>query len=74
VVGKTHEEAERKAEPLRAMYRDLGYEETILSGEPDEVAEQTAALRALGLDAVVAAVPDPSDLDSLALTGRALTA
>jgi len=41
-------------------------------GTPDEVVEQVRALRDAGIEALILNMPDPYDLDSVALAGETL--
>jgi alkanesulfonate monooxygenase SsuD/methylene tetrahydromethanopterin reductase-like flavin-dependent oxidoreductase (luciferase family) len=42
-------------------------------GDPDEVAEQVRALLDAGLDGLVFHMPNPQDLDAVALAGETLS-
>ena len=43
-------------------------------GDPDEVGEQVQALMDAGLDGLVLNMPNPYDLDAVALAGETLSA
>jgi F420-dependent oxidoreductase-like protein len=76
VIGRTHEEAERKVDVLRA--RAQMPEERLrmmaTAGDPDEVAEQASALLDAGLDGLIFNLPDAEDLETVTLAGRTLAA
>jgi alkanesulfonate monooxygenase SsuD/methylene tetrahydromethanopterin reductase-like flavin-dependent oxidoreductase (luciferase family) len=42
-------------------------------GDPDEVAQQVSQLLEAGLDGLVFHLPNPNDLDTVALAGETLT-
>jgi F420-dependent oxidoreductase-like protein len=69
-IAETHEEAERllAAWPERAA---MGAAVTL--GTPEEVEEQARALLDAGLDGLVFHMPNPHDLDAVALAGETLT-
>ena len=85
VVAPTHDEAYGK---LSAMLADRGFDQSALDdpgvrsfvlgrflvGDPDEVGEQVAELRAGGLDGVVLNMPvDGFDTEAVGLAGEALS-
>jgi F420-dependent oxidoreductase-like protein len=75
VVAPTHEQAQRQLDELRSGAEGTrDYYADAFCGDPDEVAEQMATLRETGIDGVVVAFPDMTDLEAVALAGRALAA
>ena len=73
VLGDTHEEAAKAAEPLRAAMGER-FDAIVLFGDPDSVGEQLAAHREAGLDGVIVNMPQVGDLEKVALAGRTLAA
>jgi F420-dependent oxidoreductase-like protein len=75
-IGRTHEEAERAlaAWPDRANLPEERRRMVLTLGDPDEVGEQVQALLDAGLDGLVVHLPNPHDLDVVALAGETLTA
>ena len=85
VIAPTHDGAVAKLEAMlasrgldRSALEDPGVQEMVLGrfvfGDPDEVGEQVAALRAGGLDGVVLNMPvDGFDTESVALAGETLS-
>jgi F420-dependent oxidoreductase-like protein len=75
-IGRTHEEAERAlaAWPDRANLPEERRRAVITLGDPDEVGEHAQALFEAGLDGLIFHLPNPNDLDTLALAGETLTA
>jgi F420-dependent oxidoreductase-like protein len=85
VVAPTHDEATAKLGDMLAArglgasaLDDPGVRDMVLSrfvvGDPDEVGEQVAELRAAGLDGVVLSMPvDGFDTESVALAGQTLS-
>ena len=73
-IAQTHEEAER----LLASWTDRANLDPerlrmiLTLGTPDEVAEQVQNLLAAGLDGLVFNMPNPWDLDAVALAGETL--
>jgi alkanesulfonate monooxygenase SsuD/methylene tetrahydromethanopterin reductase-like flavin-dependent oxidoreductase (luciferase family) len=85
VVAPTHDEATAKLGDMLAA-RGLGasalddpgvrdmVRSRFVAGDPDEVGEQVAELRAAGLDGVVLNMPvDGFDIESVALAGQTLS-
>jgi alkanesulfonate monooxygenase SsuD/methylene tetrahydromethanopterin reductase-like flavin-dependent oxidoreductase (luciferase family) len=75
VVAETREEAERLLAtwPDRANVDPERLKNVLTLGTPDEVVEQVRALLDAGLDGLVFHMPNPYDLDALALAGETLT-
>jgi F420-dependent oxidoreductase-like protein len=75
-IGRTHEEAERAlaAWPDRANLPEERLRMVLTLGDPDEVGEQVQELLDAGLDGLVVHLPNPHDLDVVALAGETLTA
>src|SRR5215212_8059570 len=85
VIAPTHDEAVAKLEGMlaargfdRSALEDPGVREMVLArfvlGDPDEVAEEVAGLRAGGLDGVVLNMPvDGFDVESVTLAGQTLS-
>jgi alkanesulfonate monooxygenase SsuD/methylene tetrahydromethanopterin reductase-like flavin-dependent oxidoreductase (luciferase family) len=74
VIGATHEEAERRAAPIRERMPAETAEAVLLVGDPDGIAEQLAAYREAGLDGIIVNMPYVHDLEAVALAGRTLAA
>jgi F420-dependent oxidoreductase-like protein len=75
VVAETREEAERLLAtwPDRANVDPERLKNVLTLGTPDEVVEQVRALLDAGLDGLVFHMPNPYDLDAVALAGETLT-
>ena len=73
-IAETHEEAERLLDswPDRASLDSERLRMILTLGTPDEVTEQVRDLLAAGLDGVVFNMPNPWDLDAVALAGETL--
>jgi len=73
-VAETHDEAERllASWPDRANLDPERLRMVSTLGTPDEVAEQVGGLLAAGLDGFVFNMPNPWDLDAVALAGETL--
>jgi F420-dependent oxidoreductase-like protein len=74
-IARTHEEAERQLAtwPDRANMDPERLRMVLTLGDPDEVAEQVRALLDAGLDGLVFHMPNPQDLDAVALAGESLS-
>jgi alkanesulfonate monooxygenase SsuD/methylene tetrahydromethanopterin reductase-like flavin-dependent oxidoreductase (luciferase family) len=74
-IARTHEEAERRlAESTDRANLDPERLNMVLTlGDPDEVAEQVRALLDAGLDGLVFNMPNPHDLDAVALAGETVS-
>jgi F420-dependent oxidoreductase-like protein len=74
-IAATHEEAQRRlaAWPDRANLDPERLKMVLTLGDPDEVGEQVRALLAAGLDGFVFHLPNPHDLDTVALAGETLS-
>jgi F420-dependent oxidoreductase-like protein len=74
-VARTHEEAARQlaAWPDRANLPEERLRMMLTLGDPDEVGEQVRALADAGLDGFIFHLPNPYDLDTLALAGETVT-
>ena len=75
-IAPTREEASRRlaAWPDRANLPEERLKMVLTLGDPDEVGEQVQALLAAGLDGLIFHLPDPWDLDTVALAGETLGA
>jgi F420-dependent oxidoreductase-like protein len=73
-IARTHEDAERRlaAWPDRLQLDPERLRNVLTVGTPDEVVEQVRALRDAGIEALVLNMPDPYDLESVALAGETL--
>jgi F420-dependent oxidoreductase-like protein len=74
-IADTHEGAERRfaAWPDRANLDPERLKAVLVLGDPDEVVEQVRALLDAGIEGLVFNMPDPQDLDTVALAGETLT-
>jgi alkanesulfonate monooxygenase SsuD/methylene tetrahydromethanopterin reductase-like flavin-dependent oxidoreductase (luciferase family) len=75
-IAETHEAAQRVLEtawPERLGLDPDRLRAILTVGSPDEVTEQVRALADAGLDGFVFNMPDPGDLDTLALAGETVT-
>jgi alkanesulfonate monooxygenase SsuD/methylene tetrahydromethanopterin reductase-like flavin-dependent oxidoreductase (luciferase family) len=74
-IGRTHEEAQRSLASWadRANLPEERLRMVLTLGDPDEVAEQARALIDAGLDGLIFHLPNPYDLDAVALAGETLT-
>lgn len=74
-IAETHEEAERRIAswPDRTSLDPERLKAVLTLGDPDEVAEQVQALLDAGIEGFVFNLPNPQDLDSVALAGETLT-
>ena len=74
LVGETHEDARRQREEHRATagIAPQVYDDAVIWGAPDEVAEEVAARLAAGGTGFIATLPDPFDLETVDLVGRTL--
>ena len=73
-IAETHEAAEALLEswPARKGLDPERLRGTLILGTPDDVAGQVAAFVAAGLEGLVVNMPNPHDLDAVALAGEAL--
>jgi F420-dependent oxidoreductase-like protein len=74
LIGATHEEAERKKTAAAELGVPRERLDSMLLGDPDSVAEQAQAYADAGIEGLTITLPDTYDLDTIALTGRALGA
>jgi F420-dependent oxidoreductase-like protein len=76
VIAPTHEEAGRLLAqwPDRANLPEERLRHVLTLGDPDEVGERVQSLFAAGLDGLVFHLPNPYDLDTVALAGETLSA
>jgi F420-dependent oxidoreductase-like protein len=74
LIGETHEAAERKKEAAAAAGVPRERLETMLVGEPDAIAEAAAAYKEVGIQGLTVTLPDTWDLETIALTGKTLSA
>lgn len=74
-IGRTHEEAKRSLAswPDRANLPEERLRMVLTLGDPDEVAEQARNLIDAGLDGLIFHLPNPDDLDAVALAGETLS-
>ena len=75
-IARTHEDAQRRlAEwPDRANLPEERRRAMLSVGDPDEIGEQAQALLAAGLDGLIFHLPNPWDLETVALAGETLSA
>lgn len=73
-IASTHEEAERRAAPMRERLPADIAAAVLLVGDADGVGEELAAYREAGLDGIIANIPHVHDLEAVALAGRTLAA
>jgi F420-dependent oxidoreductase-like protein len=73
-IAETHEEAERRIASWadRAKMDPERLKLVLTLGDPDEVAEQVQALLDAGIEGFVFNLPNPQDLDTVALAGETL--
>jgi F420-dependent oxidoreductase-like protein len=74
LIAGTHEAAERKKQAAAAAGVPQERLETMLLGEPDAVAEAAAAYKDAGIQGMTVTLPDTWDLETIALTGKTLSA
>jgi alkanesulfonate monooxygenase SsuD/methylene tetrahydromethanopterin reductase-like flavin-dependent oxidoreductase (luciferase family) len=74
-IGKTHEDAERALAswPDRVNLDPERLKIVLTLGDPDEVAEHVRALVDAGIEALVFNMPNPHDLDAVALAGETVS-
>jgi alkanesulfonate monooxygenase SsuD/methylene tetrahydromethanopterin reductase-like flavin-dependent oxidoreductase (luciferase family) len=74
-IAETHEEAQRRlaAWPDRANLDPERLKMVLTLGDPDEIVDQVRALLDAGLDGFVFHLPNPHDLDTVALAGETLS-
>jgi F420-dependent oxidoreductase-like protein len=74
-IAPTHEQAEQALAswPDRANLPEERLRMVLTLGDPDEVGEQVQELLAAGLDGLVYHLPNPDDLDTIALAGETVT-
>jgi F420-dependent oxidoreductase-like protein len=74
-IAPSHEEAERAIAlwPDRLALPPERLQATLTVGDPDEVGERVRALLDAGLDGLVFNMPNPWDLDAVALAGETLS-
>jgi F420-dependent oxidoreductase-like protein len=74
-IAPSHEEAERAIAlwPDRLALPPERLQATLTVGDPDEVGERVRALFDAGLDGLVFNMPNPWDLDAVALAGETLS-
>jgi F420-dependent oxidoreductase-like protein len=75
-IAPTHEEAERifAAWPERASLPEERLRNVLNLGDPDEIGKQVEALFDAGLDGLIFHLPNPWDLEAVALAGETLAA
>jgi F420-dependent oxidoreductase-like protein len=73
-IAETHEEAERllASWPDRAQLDPERLRMVLTLGTPDEVEEQVRELTAAGAEGLIFNMPNPNDLDAVALAGETL--
>jgi F420-dependent oxidoreductase-like protein len=73
-IAESHDEAERRLAswPDRLQLDPERLRNVVTVGTPDEVIEQVHALREAGIEGLIMNMPDPHDLDSVALAGETL--
>ena len=72
VIAPTHEGAQAKLGFLRALGVPEERLATAFAGDPDSVAEQSAAFAEAGIEGLTITLPDAHDLETVALAGRTL--
>jgi F420-dependent oxidoreductase-like protein len=74
-IAETHEEAARRlaAWPDRANLDPERLKMVLTLGDPDEIGEQVQALRDAGIEGFVFHLPNPQDLDTVALAGETVS-
>ena len=72
MIGRTHEEAEKKVDALRGRGTPDRVLSMLVAGDPASVTEQSAELLDAGLDALIFNTPDAHDLETVALIGETL--
>jgi F420-dependent oxidoreductase-like protein len=74
-IAGTHEEAERRlaAWPDRANLDPERLRMVLTLGDPDEIAEQVRALLDAGMEGFVFHLPNPHDLETVALAGETVS-
>jgi F420-dependent oxidoreductase-like protein len=72
IIAATHEEAERKKEAAAEAGIPRERLDTMLLGDPDSIGEQAQAYADVGIEGLTITLPDTSDLETIALAGRAL--
>jgi alkanesulfonate monooxygenase SsuD/methylene tetrahydromethanopterin reductase-like flavin-dependent oxidoreductase (luciferase family) len=75
VIANTHEEARRRRDHHRetSSIPSEMYEDVVIWGAPDEVAAQVAERLEAGATGFLPTLPDPFDLESVELLGRAVS-
>jgi F420-dependent oxidoreductase-like protein len=71
-IAPTHEAALAKVDDMRRAGAPEDRLASVLSGDPDEVAEQAQAFASAGIEGLTISIPDVHDLEAVALAGRAL--
>jgi F420-dependent oxidoreductase-like protein len=71
-IAPTHEQAMAKIEAFRKLGVPEDRLQSMMVGDPDEVAEQAAAFREAGIEGLTLTIPDVHDLETVALAGKAL--
>jgi F420-dependent oxidoreductase-like protein len=73
-IAESNEEAERRLAswPDRLQLDPERLRNVVTVGTPDEVIEKVHALRLAGIEGLIMNMPDPYDLDSVALAGETL--
>jgi alkanesulfonate monooxygenase SsuD/methylene tetrahydromethanopterin reductase-like flavin-dependent oxidoreductase (luciferase family) len=74
-IARTHEEAERQLAswPDRANLPEERLRMVLTLGDPDEVGEKVSRLLEAGLDGLIFHLPNPYDLEAVALAGKTLS-
>ena len=72
IIGKTHEEAEKKIDALRANGVSEENLAMFIAGDPDTVGQRVQELKDAGLEGYGLSMPDSYDLEALDLVGRTL--
>lgn len=73
LIAPTHEQAEAKKRALREQGVPQESIDSMISGDPDAVAEQAAALRDAGLEGFCFSMVGSEDPETVALAGRTLS-
>src|SRR4051812_20794389 len=74
IIADSHDAAERKKAVAVERGQPPERLDTMLLGAPDTIAEAAAAYKEIGIQGLTITLPDTWDLETIALTGRTLSA
>jgi F420-dependent oxidoreductase-like protein len=74
IIAETHGAAEKKKEAAAAVGVPRDRLESMLVGDPDTIAEAVVPYKEAGIQGLTITLPDTWDLESIALTGKTLSA